>query len=134
MRCVKEVLENFYSIFGQRVSNEKIRALFLNNTPKLLRRKLIHMSGFKETKELRKYERMPITGKSPKPKYFNLILENIKNKLIRWKVHYLSFACRMTLAKTVVEFIPTYSMMMCSLSKNYVKEIHKLQKRFHMRS
>lgn len=116
MECVKKVLEIFYNISCQGVSNEKTIMLFSNNTSKHTRQKLIRMLGYKETNKLGKYLGMPITRRSLKSRDFNHILENIKNKLTSWKSSHLSFVRRVTLAKTVVEYIPTYSMMTCSLS------------------
>lgn len=62
MHYVKEVLENFRNMSGQRVSSDKTRVLFSVNTPSKTRHELIRISDFKETKELGKYLGVHITG------------------------------------------------------------------------
>lgn len=88
------------------------------------------MSGYKETKELGKYMEVPLNGRNPKKKDTNHIITSIKYKLTGWKAQHLSFACRTTLAKVVIKAIPMYVMIMCSLPKECVNKIHKLQRDF----
>ena len=42
---------------------------------------LINISGFNETKELGKYFGVPLTGKAPKRRDFNYLVDQVKNKL-----------------------------------------------------
>ncbi|CAI8594330.1 unnamed protein product [Vicia faba] len=62
--------------------------------------------GFKEANELGKCLGMPITGRSPKSKDFNHILENIRNKL-------------------------STGMLVIYLLQKCIKEIHKIQRNFN---
>lgn len=66
MTCVREVLDKFLNMYGQRINMDKTRVLLLSNTLIHARRELIQMPGYKETKELGKYLGAPLTGRSPK--------------------------------------------------------------------
>lgn len=52
MACVMDVPNNFYNMSWKRVSNDKTRVIFSNNTPIHMRREIIYISGYKDTKEL----------------------------------------------------------------------------------
>lgn len=47
-------------------------------------------------------------------------------KLALWKGNQLAFAGRVTLAKSVIEAIPTYPMMTTVIPKSCIDEIHKI--------
>ncbi|MCH82962.1 putative ribonuclease H protein [Trifolium medium] len=51
-------------------------------------------------------------------------------KLANWKARQLSFAGRVTLAKSVIEAIPIYPMMTNKIPKSCLEEIQKLQRNF----
>lgn len=59
-------------MFGQHVSNDKTIILFSSNTHTQVRRELIRMLGYKETKELGMYLGVSITGRSPIRKDFHI--------------------------------------------------------------
>ncbi|MCI19046.1 putative ribonuclease H protein, partial [Trifolium medium] len=63
------------------------------------------MSGFRETDQLGKYLGVPLTGRAPRREDFQYIIDQVQNKLASWKAHLLSFAGRVTLAKSVMEAI-----------------------------
>lgn len=88
------------------------------------------MSGLKETFELGKYLRVPITGRSPKVKYYQYLVQKVKNKLSNWRDNQLSFAGRATLANSAMEALPTYTMMSNKVPKTCLKEIQKTQSNF----
>jgi hypothetical protein len=93
---------------GQKVSTEKTRILFSRTVDVRTRGELINISGFKETKELGKYLGVPLTGKAPKRRDFNYLVDQVKNKLASWKAKQLSFAGRVTLSKSVIEAVPIF--------------------------
>lgn len=130
MHCVENVLNSFCKQCGKIVSIEKTRVLFSKNTPLVVKREILNLSRIKETSNLGKYVRMPLTSKTPMHKYINYILENAKSKLTSWKVKHLSFADRVTLAKSVLEVILTYTMMSNVIPKESLKEIQALQRNF----
>lgn len=85
IRNQMECLNNFPTLFcqrsGQRISTEKSRILFSKNTLTSIKMELMNLFGFKETNDLGKYIGVPLTGKTPKNKYFRYLMENVKSKL-----------------------------------------------------
>jgi hypothetical protein len=73
---------------------------------------------------------VPLIGRSPRKSDFHYIIEQVSAKLAQWKANQLSFAGRVTLAKSVIEAIPIYPMMSMLLPKSCVDEIQKLQRGF----
>jgi hypothetical protein len=54
----------------------------------------------------------------------------MQNKLAAWKAKNLSFAGRVTLAKSVMEAIPIYPMMTTNIPQSVLHEIQRLQRSF----
>jgi hypothetical protein len=73
---------------------------------------------------------VPLIGRSPRKSDFHYIIEQVSAKLAQWKANQLSFAGRVTLAKSVIEAIPIYPMMSMLLPKSCLDEIQKLQRGF----
>lgn len=55
MRCVSNILQLFCRLSEQEVSNDKTNIYFSKNTIKVAREKLVHLSGFHETANLKRY-------------------------------------------------------------------------------
>lgn len=87
-------------------------------------------SGFRETFYLGTYSGVPLSGKSPKIKYFLYSIEKVQAKLAHWKLIQLSFVGRVTLAKDVLEVIPTYTMMYVPIPQDCINKIHQCQRSF----
>lgn len=104
---IKEVLDKFCGISGKNISYKKSSILFSKNIDHLTRKSITQVVGLKETKQLGLYLGITITGKSPKERDFHHVVEKVKAKLTMWKAKHLSMAERLTLAKVVLEDIPT---------------------------
>jgi hypothetical protein len=130
MDCVMNILTKFCSMSGQEVSYEKTSILFSKNVSRQIRNKLVQKSGFRETTHLGKYLGVPLTGNAPRRSDFQYIIDQVSAKLARWKVNQLSFAGRVTLAKSVIEATPIYPMMTTCIPKGCLEEINKLQRKF----
>lgn len=63
MHCVNFVLEKFCSMAEQQVSIEKTNIFFSKNVDVNTRRRLVSMSGFRETISLGKYLGVPLVGR-----------------------------------------------------------------------
>lgn len=98
-----------------------------------VKKKLVPMSGFKETNELGKYIGVPLTGKNPKQNNSSHLMENVKAMLTNWKANNLSFAGRVILAKFVIEATPKCTMMSCAFTKEILKKIQMMQKKLCLR-
>lgn len=128
--CVKETLDIFCQMSGQEISNDKSSILFSENIPSSTRIKIIHTSGFRETYSFGKYLGIPLKGKSIKRQDFQYVIDQVANKLSSWKARNLSFAGRVTLAKSVIEVIHIYPMMTNLLPKSCIQEIQNIQRGF----
>jgi hypothetical protein len=115
---------------GQEVSREKTSILFSKNVDRNTRVKLVQMSGFRESNQLGKYLGVPLKGRAPRREDFQYVIDQVSAKLTNWKAQHLSFAGRVTLAKSVIEAIPIYPMMTNKIPKSCLEEIQKLQRNF----
>jgi hypothetical protein len=130
MRCVIETLQQFCDMSGQQVSHEKTSILFSRNVERGTRNNLLRISGFKETTEFGNYLGVPLTGRATKRSDFQYILDQVTAKLSTWKAKQLSFAGRVTLAKSVIEAVPIYPMMSTKIPKSCLEDIQKMQRQF----
>lgn len=67
-----------------------------------------------------------LSGRTPKKNDYRYLLDNLHGKLSVWKSSRLSFARRLTLVKSVVQVIPTYTMMTTMVPKVCINDIHKM--------
>ena len=67
---------------------------------------------------LRKY--LGVTERAPRKSDFQYIIDQVNRKLNAWKAKNLSFAARVTLAKSVIETIPIYPTMTAKMLKSYI--------------
>lgn len=82
-----------------------------------LKKNLVEMSGFRVTKDLGRYLRVPLSFAKGKGRSMQYVVERVKKRLAGWKINCLSLAGRVTLAKSVMGAIPIYPMMISSLPK-----------------
>jgi hypothetical protein len=111
---------------GQDISQEKTSVLFSSNVERSMKNKLISMSGFKETNSFGNYLGVPLHGRAPKKSDFQYLLNQVSSKLSMWKATHLSFAGRVTLAKSVIEAIPIDPMMSTLIPKACLDELQKI--------
>jgi hypothetical protein len=123
MQCVMDTMETFCSMSGQEVSIEKTSILFSRNVGRSVRSRLVHISGYKETNSFGNYLGVPLTGRAPKRSDFQYIIDQVSSKLSAWKANHLSFAGRVTLAKSVIEAVPIYPMMSSNIPNSCLNEI-----------
>lgn len=86
--------------------------------------------GFNHTEDLGKYLGVPIFHKRVGLNTFNYVIEKVKQRLSTWKSKTLSFAGRVTLAKSVVQANPTYVMQSSVLPRGTCDEVDKLCRQF----
>jgi hypothetical protein len=130
MRCVMDVLNRFCNLSGQEVSQEKTSIIFSKGVQRGMRDKLLRLSGFRETTDLGKYLGVPLTGRAPKITDYQYLIDQVSNKLSAWKARQLSFAGRVTLAKSVLEAVPIYPMMTTKIPKTCLEAIQRIQRNF----
>ncbi|GAU10179.1 hypothetical protein TSUD_416550 [Trifolium subterraneum] len=130
MKCVTDTLEIFCDMSGQEVIIEKTSIIFSRNVERSMRSRLLHIPGYKETNSFGNYLGVPLTGRVPKRADFQYMLDQVSAKLTAWKANHLSFAGRVTLAKSVIEAVPIYPMMSTKIPKSCLADIQRMQRQF----
>ncbi|GAU16016.1 hypothetical protein TSUD_338860 [Trifolium subterraneum] len=107
MKCVMEILNKFCKMSGQEVSNEKTSILFSKNVDRNIRRRLVQLSGFRETDQLGKYLGVPLIGRAVRRNDFQYIIDQVSNKLGAndwWcEVMHGKYGCRALTGETNVQ-------------------------------
>lgn len=82
------------------------------------------------TGNLGEYLGVPIFNNRAGINTFKFVVEKVKQRLSNWKARTLSFAGRVTLAKSVVQAMPTYAMQSSMIPKTTCDEVDTLCKSF----
>lgn len=126
---IRDALDSFCDLSGQKISNEKSRVFFSPNVSPLERERFCDILGFRSTPYLGKYLGFPIKHTSV-PHDFSFILERVQNKQAGWKAHLLSFAGRLVLTQSVTLTIPNYVMQCLALPPKILNNIDRLSRNF----
>ncbi|XP_021971406.1 uncharacterized protein LOC110866570 [Helianthus annuus] len=63
-------------------------------------------------------------------KFWKPVIDKLSAKLSRWKANHLSFAGRMTLAKSVLGSLPSYFLSLFAAPKSIIERIEKIRRNF----
>ena len=112
--AVREVLDTFCEISGQKVNVGKSRVFFSPNLDHGCREELCNILEFHSTSSLGKYLGFPLKHTSS-PQDFGAVIERVQGKLAGWKAHLLSFVGWLVLTQATLSTIPNCSMQCASL-------------------
>ncbi|KAJ0432745.1 putative RNA-directed DNA polymerase [Helianthus annuus] len=76
------------------------------------------------------YLDIPIGVNMKKARFWQPIVDKFNRKLSRWKANHLSFAGRMTLAKSVLGSLPSYFLSLFSAPKVIINKLEKIRRDF----
>ncbi|CAL1358518.1 unnamed protein product [Linum trigynum] len=124
-RVVMSCLDQFCSASGEKVSKEKSRVYFSRNTKERTKNRLSGLMGIPRTSNLGKYLGVPVIHGRVTKETYKYILENIDRRLASWKTKSLSLAGRVTLATSVLNALPNYTMQTAVLPCNVCDQIDK---------
>lgn len=127
---VMDILSKFCISYEQHINMDTSNITFFKNTLIATRRSILAKIGFRETSYLGTYLGVPLSGKSPKIKDFRHLIEKVQTKPAHWKRSQLSFASQVTLAKSMIETIPTYTMMYVPIPQDCFNKIQQSQRSF----
>ncbi|GMI85510.1 hypothetical protein like AT4G29090 [Hibiscus trionum] len=130
MDIISQVLNEFCVSSGHKVSAAKTRVFFSKNTDSALRRVILDGLGFSEVSNLGKYLGIPLLHSRVTTATYEYLVEKVKSQLASWPARSLSFAGRVTLAKSILQAIPSYTMQASWLPKYICLEIEKLIRSF----
>ena len=123
--AVRDVLDSFCSLSGQKVNNAKSRVFFSPNVNPDTRANLCEILEFKSTPTLGKYLGFPIKHLGTRQD-FRFIIERIQSRLVGWKANLLSFAGRLVLTQSIITTVPNYAMQCVALPSKALHSVDKL--------
>ena len=127
---IKDCLDRFCAASGQKVSLAKSTIYFSPNVPTSVQQDISTNLGMLVTEDLGIYLGMPtITSRITKDTFAHLC-EKIDRRLTGWKSKYLSLAGRITLAKSTLTTMATYSMQTAKIPRTTCEAIDKKVRRF----
>ena len=129
-QIIQDCLNRFCSASGQKVSLPKSRVYFSKNVSTADRENICAQLGMEVTEDLGTYLGMPtLTSRVTKETYGHLC-EKMDRRLSGWKTKYLSLAGRITLAKSTLSALATYSMQTTKIPRTIFDELDKRTRRF----
>ncbi|CAA7018343.1 unnamed protein product [Microthlaspi erraticum] len=130
VRTIRNVLETFCLLSGQKVSLEKSKIFFSSNVSRELGREISDASGISSTCDLGKYLGMHVLQKRMNKETFSAVVERVSARLAGWKSHVLSLAGRITLTKSVLSSIPVHSVSSVLLPRSTLATLDKVSRSF----
>lgn len=123
-------LQTFCSSSGQKISMEKTRVYFSKNVARQTRILISDELGFHMTNDLGKYLDIPLFHSRVGLNTLNFMIDKVAQRLSNWKSKTLSFAQRVTFAKSVLQAIRTYTMQSTFLPRGICDQIDQLCRSF----
>ncbi|KAE8664276.1 hypothetical protein F3Y22_tig00112801pilonHSYRG00014 [Hibiscus syriacus] len=117
--AIKDVMENFYASSGHRVSEGKTKVFFSKNYGVEMSNVITQNLGFEAVQDLGKYLGVPLLHKRVTKATFRYMIERVEQRLTGWAARTLPLAGRITLAKAVLQAIPSYAMQPTWLPKGW---------------
>ncbi|XP_015936169.1 uncharacterized protein LOC107462117 [Arachis duranensis] len=127
---VKGVLEEFKLASGFQVNISKTSIFFSKNVTGQTKEEIKNQSGFIEADCLGRYLGAMLTNARKGKEKFKNLIDKVAGKLKGWKSSCLSFAGRVTLAKSVISPSMNFDMMHMKIPKGICYEIEKMQRKF----
>lgn len=107
---IRDVLQEFCKASGLKVNIHKSCFMSSKNVTHIKVAKVASIVNFKHTVNLGKYLGFPMWTGRVKNSDFFFLMDKINNRVAGWKGKLLSRAGRVTLAKSIIVAIPTYTM------------------------
>ncbi|XP_028778230.1 uncharacterized protein LOC114734750 [Neltuma alba] len=128
--CMMECLQNFSRASGELVNKSKSSLTFSPKVDRTIKERIRNIAQMKVTAEMGKYLGFPLSTTRKPKESFQYVIDRVQSKLSAWKADSLSLAGRITLAKSVVSYIPLYPMQVALLPKKIYEEVERLQRNF----
>lgn len=107
---MKNVLQSFFNISGQRANESKSMLYFSPNTSMDMRDDFEQDLNILSTNDLGIYLGFPLCHRKPSKNKLNFVIEKISKKSSAWKARSLSKAGRAILIGSTMQAIPRYFM------------------------
>lgn len=127
---VRETLDSFCELSGQKASLHKSKVYFSPNIDPNLREEMCVILGINSTPNLGKYLGVPLKLLGSSSQDFNFVIDKVQNKLQRWKSNLLSIAEQVVLSQSVIAAIPSYVMQGCMLPNRVLNGVDRINRNF----
>ncbi|KAJ4781259.1 RNA-directed DNA polymerase (reverse transcriptase)-related family protein [Rhynchospora pubera] len=128
MTKLKEILDLFCEVSGQKIGQDKSVIWFSKNTPDFLRGFAVHLFSANPANGAEVYLGSPITANHKSD--FTPLVNKIDKKLQKWKGSLLSQAGKLTLIKAVIEPTMLYALQTSVLPKTVLLNIQSKVRNF----
>lgn len=112
IQTVLNVLKDFCVCSGQKINKAKTAFCVSKNVQADLVDRIRSLTGFRVTENLGHYLGIPVLHSRMGAHFFRGLEEKVRNRLSSWKANTFSLAGRVTLVKSVIMAIPSYTMQM----------------------
>ncbi|GMI86289.1 hypothetical protein HRI_002298200 [Hibiscus trionum] len=129
-KVIEDILAEFGSSSGHRVSKQKTQIWFSPNTDPMVKDSICASLGFQVVENLGKYLGVPVIHKRVTRADYSFIIDKLRSRLSGWVAKTLSLAGRATLAKSVLSSIYVYFMQSTLLPKGVCDDIEKIVRQF----
>nr|KYP72147.1 LINE-1 reverse transcriptase isogeny [Cajanus cajan] len=127
---IKSCLDSFCLSSGMKVSEENTRVFFSKNVGWNVKSEISSSLGFQRTDNLGKYLGVQLHHTRVSRNSFQSVMNSINRRISSWKAKTLSFAGRLTLTKSVLAALPSYTMQTVFLPRQLCDEIDKASRSF----
>ncbi|KAG7579243.1 Ribonuclease H domain [Arabidopsis thaliana x Arabidopsis arenosa] len=125
-----EILKKYELASGQMINPLKSAITFSAKTPSEIREKVKTQLGIQREGGLGKYLGLPELFGRKKRDLFTLIVDRIRQRACSWSSRFLSAAGKVTMLKSVLAAMPTYTMTCFKLPNSLYKRIQSALTRF----
>ncbi|CAA7021818.1 unnamed protein product [Microthlaspi erraticum] len=124
------ILQKYGEASGQQINHQKSSISFSSKTPQDIRDRVKLTLGIEKEGGQGKYLGLPESFGRKKKDLFSLIVDRIRQRAVSYSSRRLSTAGKLTLIKSVLSAIPTYSMTCFKLPASLCKQIQCTLTRF----
>lgn len=127
---MKDTLDTFCELSGQKVSLAKSKVYFSPNIGHEQRDEMCEVLGMRSTPNLGNYLGFPLKLPGASSQDFDFVIDRVQAKLQGWKASFLSMAGRVLLTQSVTSAILAYVMQGCVLPSRVLNCLDRLNHDF----
>nr|KYP39528.1 Putative ribonuclease H protein At1g65750 family [Cajanus cajan] len=127
---IQSCLNAFYASSGQKINIEKTCVFFSKNVDFSVKTSISSALGFQQIDDLGKYLGIPTHHSRVSRASYQGIIDRLHQRMSGWKARNLSFAGRLTLTKSVLAALPSYTMQTVQLPRLLCDEADRIFRNF----
>ncbi|XP_010445339.1 PREDICTED: uncharacterized protein LOC104727990 [Camelina sativa] len=130
VRQLKEILHKYEAASGQKINQDKSSITFSRKTKNDIKERVKQELGINKTGGQGKYLGLPELFGRKKKDLFTMIVDRIKQRALSWSSKFLSSTGKLTLLKSVLGAMPSYTMSCFKLPNSLCSRIQSALTRF----